>query len=100
MSKFVTVVVVTTILLAGCSRAELPPVAAASTAPAATPASATPAKDNGEAAAVKLQEASKACKEETRQKGIKSILGIFSRLRPGSTEADYTACMKRRGFDA
>jgi hypothetical protein len=49
-------------------------------------------------AAALLAEASTACKEQTRKKGIGSILGIFSRLRPGSADADYVACMKERGY--
>jgi hypothetical protein len=87
--------IVVLVLLAGCSHPDLPPVAST---PSATPASAGGGED---AAKTKAYEtASKACKEETEQKGFGSILGIFSRLRPGSSEADYANCMKRRGYDA
>jgi hypothetical protein len=44
-----------------------------------------------------LQDAELACKEETRKKGIKSVVNIFSRLRKGAADEDYIACMKRRG---
>ena len=79
-------------LLAGCSHQELPPVQSAT----ATPASATATKADAEA----HEAAIKACKEETEKKGFGSVLGIFSRLRPGSSEANYTACMKKRGYEA
>jgi len=79
-------------LLAGCSHQDLPPVQNA----AATPAVAGNADDAAKAKA--YETASKACKEETEKKGFGSVLGIFSRLRPGSSEADYAACMKRRGY--
>ena len=46
-----------------------------------------------------LQAAELACKEETKKKGIGSIVGIFARLRKGSADEDYVACMKRRGYD-
>ena len=36
------------------------------------------------------------CKEETKRKGIASVANIFSRLRKGSADEDYAACMKRR----
>jgi hypothetical protein len=39
------------------------------------------------------------CKLETQRKGIKSIAGIFSRLRHGSAEKDFIACMKGRGYE-
>jgi hypothetical protein len=83
------------IFLAGCSHPDLPPAASA---PSATPAVASGAEDPAKAKA--YETASKACKEETEKKGFGSVLGIFSRLRPGSSEADYAACMKRRGYDA
>jgi hypothetical protein len=82
------------ILLAGCSRPDLPPVASTT--------SVTPASTGGAENAAKIkayETASKACKEETERKGFGSVLGIFSRLRPGSSEADYAACMKARGYD-
>jgi hypothetical protein len=41
-----------------------------------------------------------ACKEETERKGIGSVLGIMSRLRKGSADEDYIACMKARGYEA
>jgi hypothetical protein len=77
-------------LLAGCSHPDLPPVAST---PSATPASATKTD-------AKYEAASKACKEETEKKGFGSVLGIFSRLRPGSSEADYVTCMKKQGYEA
>jgi hypothetical protein len=46
-----------------------------------------------------LQAAETACKDETRAKGIKSVVNIFSRLRQGSADEDYVACMKRRGYE-
>ena len=47
----------------------------------------------------KRKAAELACKEETRRKGIASLVGIFSRFRQGSAEEDYLACMKGRGFE-
>jgi hypothetical protein len=41
----------------------------------------------------------RACKVETKRKGMASIVGIFSRLRRGSADADYLACMKARGYE-
>jgi hypothetical protein len=46
-----------------------------------------------------LADAETACKEETRSKGIKSVVNIFSRLRQGAATEDYVACMKRRGYE-
>ena len=46
-----------------------------------------------------LEETEKACKEETERKGIGSVLGIMSRLRRGSADEDYVACMKARGYE-
>jgi hypothetical protein len=46
-----------------------------------------------------LEVAERACKAETRRKGMASIVGIFSRLRPGSADANYIACMKTRGYE-
>ena len=46
-----------------------------------------------------LEAAELACKEDTKQKGIKSVVNIFSRLRQGSADEDYVACMKRRGYE-
>jgi hypothetical protein len=46
-----------------------------------------------------LQAAETACKAETKQKGIKSIVNIFSRFRKGSADEDYIACMKRRDYE-
>lgn len=79
------------LLLAGCSHPDLPPAGAAT----ATPAVATGDKPNAKA----YEEATKACKEETERKGFSSVLGIFSRLRHGSTEEQFAACMKRRGYE-
>jgi hypothetical protein len=46
-----------------------------------------------------LKQAEEACKEETRKKGIASVLGIVSRLRKGAVDEDYVACMRRRGYE-
>jgi hypothetical protein len=46
-----------------------------------------------------LEQAEEACKQETKQKGIGSILGIMSRLRKGSVDEDYIACMRARGYE-
>jgi hypothetical protein len=46
-----------------------------------------------------LEAAERACKEETRRKGIKSVVNIFSRLRQGAADEDYIACMRRRGYE-
>lgn len=40
-----------------------------------------------------------ACKEQTKRKGIASVLGIVSRLRKGAADEDYIACMKARGYE-
>ncbi len=40
-----------------------------------------------------------ACKNETKHKGTASMLAIFTRLRKGSADEDYVACMKNRGYD-
>ena len=39
------------------------------------------------------------CKAEAERKGTASMLAIFSRLRRGSGDADYLACMKEHGYD-
>ena len=46
-----------------------------------------------------LQAAQLACKEETKRKGITSVVTIFSRFRKGSADEDYVACMKGRGYE-
>jgi hypothetical protein len=53
------------------------------------------AKESGNA----LEAAELACKEETQNKGVSSLVGIFSRLRKGSADQDYVACMKERGYE-
>ena len=45
-----------------------------------------------------VEEASNACKEQTRDKGFNSVLAIVSRLRPGAVDQDYIACMKSKGY--
>jgi hypothetical protein len=45
-----------------------------------------------------LEQASQACKQATLEKGTKSVLAIFTRLRPGAVGEDYVNCMKNRGF--
>ena len=52
-----------------------------------------------EASGNTLEAAQLACQMETKRKGIGSIVGIFSRLRKGSAEEDYIACMKGRGYE-
>lgn len=49
--------------------------------------------------AEKLEAARTACKEETKRKGIRSVVGILSRLRPGASDEDYIACMRARGYE-
>lgn len=46
-----------------------------------------------------LKEAEAACKQETKRKGIASLVGIVSRFRKGAIDADYVACMKARGYE-
>jgi hypothetical protein len=83
--------IVALLLLAGCSHPDLPP---------AETATATPATASGSKADAKAYEtASKACKEETEKKGFASVLGIFSRLRRGSAEEQFAACMKKKGYE-
>jgi ribosomal protein S11 len=45
-----------------------------------------------------LEQASQACKDQTRERGIKSVLAIVTRMRPGAVDADYIDCMKRKGY--
>jgi hypothetical protein len=45
-----------------------------------------------------LTAATNACKEATRNKGIKSITAIFSHLRPEAVDQDYIDCMKGKGY--
>lgn len=46
-----------------------------------------------------LEAAEAACKDETKRKGIASVLSIFSRFSKGSADQDYVACMKARGYE-
>ena len=46
-----------------------------------------------------LEAAEAACKEETKRKGIASILAIFSHFRKGAADEDYIACMKVHGYE-
>ena len=60
------------------------------------------AKQTKEAAAEgapSLEAVEAVCKAETERKGTASMLAIFSRLRRGSADADYIACMKERGYE-
>lgn len=77
-------------LLQACSRADPAPKDFARVTEA-------PARESD---AATLQAAQTACKAETRRKGIASVVGILSRLKPGSSDEDYIACMKARGYDA
>jgi hypothetical protein len=45
-----------------------------------------------------LEQASTACKESTLDKGTKSVLAIFTRLRPRAVDQDYISCMTNKGF--
>jgi hypothetical protein len=47
---------------------------------------------------VALAAAVSACKDATRDKGIKSITAIFSHLRPEAVDQDYIDCMKGKGY--
>ncbi len=46
-----------------------------------------------------IETAASACKTETRNKGIKSVLAIVSFMRPGAVDAAYVQCMKAKGYD-
>jgi hypothetical protein len=46
-----------------------------------------------------LEAAETACKEQTKTKGIGSVVAILSRLRKGSADEEYIACMKARGYE-
>ena len=50
-------------------------------------------------AANTLKEAEAACKEETKRRGIASLVSIVSRFRKGAADEDYVACMKARGYE-
>lgn len=58
----------------------------------------TPAAKEATSDAEAIKAASKACKTATRDKGIKSVLAIVTRLRPGAVDEDYVACMKAKGY--
>jgi hypothetical protein len=45
-----------------------------------------------------IEQASKICKDQTREKGIKSVLAIVTRMRPGAVDEDYIECMKQKGY--
>jgi hypothetical protein len=45
-----------------------------------------------------LAQAAQACKDQTREKGIKSVLAIVSRMRPGAVDQDYVNCMRNKGY--
>jgi hypothetical protein len=65
-----------------------------------TPHTFTPAAEQKRAKpdATSIEEASKVCKDKTREKGIKSVLAIVTRLRPGAVDEDYVNCMKSKGY--
>ena len=48
--------------------------------------------------AAALEQASQTCKDQTREKGINSVLAIVSRLRPGAVDEDYVNCMRNKGY--
>jgi hypothetical protein len=76
------------LMLSGCSLA------------GPTPRAFTPAAEQKRAKpdTAALEQASKVCKEQTREKGIKSVLAIVTRLRPGAVDEDYINCMKNKGY--
>lgn len=78
------------VLAPGCSQSQ--PSPKDFTLVSQSPAKAKEAKNT-------LEAAERACKSETTRKGMASIVGIFSRLRPGSVDEDYVACMKGRGYE-
>lgn len=45
-----------------------------------------------------IEQASKLCKDQTRERGVKSVLAIVTRLRPGAVDEDYISCMKTKGY--
>ena len=45
-----------------------------------------------------MADAARVCKEQTRDKGIKSVLAIISSMRPGAVDEDYITCMKSKGY--
>lgn len=73
--------------VAGCSKKELP-------TQEFEVANDTPLTRAQALAAAKAE-----CEEETRKSGIRSVLSIFSRLRPGSAERAFISCMEDKGFD-
>jgi hypothetical protein len=77
-------------LVSGCSHAE--PAAKDFTLVDQRPAR---AQETGNT----LEAAEQACKEEAKTKGIASVVALFSRLRKGSADEDYIACMKTRGYE-
>jgi len=77
-------------LVSGCSHAE--PAAKDFTLVDQRPAK---AQETGNT----LEAAEQACKEETKTKGVASVVALFSRLRKGSADEDYIACMKARGYE-
>lgn len=46
-----------------------------------------------------MKSAVSACKTETRNKGVKSVLAIVTFMRPGAVDAAYVECMQKRGYD-
>lgn len=80
-------------LIQACSQAE--PTPREFTRVSQSPAAAEKARQAEEA----FKTAETLCKAETKRKGIASVVGIFSRLRKGSADDDYIACMKQRGYE-
>ncbi|ODA66858.1 hypothetical protein A7A08_02155 [Methyloligella halotolerans] len=75
------------LLIAGCSKKELPTDEF------------QVLQQTPEARAQALADAKTKCEEQTRKSGMKSMLSIFSRLRPGSAERAFVDCMEDKGFD-
>jgi hypothetical protein len=65
-----------------------------------TPRTFTPAAEQKRAKPdpVAVEQASQVCKDQTRDRGIKSVLAIVTRMRPGAVDEDYIDCMKRKGY--
>jgi hypothetical protein len=46
-----------------------------------------------------LAAAERLCRDTARDKGMKSVLGILTHLRPGAYDQEYVACMKSKGYE-
>ena len=80
-------VILALVALAGCSKKDLPTEEF------------QVLQETPETRAEALAKAKVRCEEQTRRSGMKSVLSIFSRLRPGSAERAFIECMEDKGFD-